>query len=110
MDFRFLPFHPDPPLDLVLQRTFFARGRIPYRSDKILPTGLIPVLFNLGKPHRLGKSPEPERNRSFDHSWLDGLQTTPTYNTPTDGTHVLGLLFEPIGFHALFEADMPSLK
>ncbi len=110
MDFQFISFEPDPTLDLVLQRSFLARGRIPYRSDKILPTGLIPVLFNLGNPHRLGKSPDPEENQSFSHSWVHGFQTTPSYNTPTDGTHVLGLLFEPVAFHALFAVDMPSLR
>lgn len=110
MDFQFVTFDPDPPLGLVLQRSFFARGNIPYRCDKILPTGLIPVLFNLGHPHRLGKSPEPGENAAFSHSWVEGLQTTPNYNAPTRGTHVLGLLFEPLGFHALFTADMPSLR
>ncbi|MEM8959839.1 MAG: helix-turn-helix domain-containing protein [Acidobacteriota bacterium] len=109
-DFHFQPFEPDPPLDLVLTQTFYARGRIPYRSDKILPTGLIPVLFNLGNPHRLGKAADPESNPSFAHGWVDGFQTTPTYHTPTDGTHVIGLLFEPVGFHALFDVDMATLR
>lgn len=108
--FSYQEFAPPTRLDLIVRRSFFAKGRIAYRSDKILPTGLIPVLFNAGRPHRLGKSPSAADNPSFAHSWIDGFQTTPTYNTPTDGTHVLGILFEPIGFHALFGTDMPTIR
>jgi len=110
VSFEFLPFAPGPDLEPILDGTFFARGRIPYRSDKILPTGLIPVLFTLGAPHRMGKSVDPALNEEFAHSWLEGLQTTPTFNTPTDGTHVIGLLFEPVGLHALFGVDMRTLR
>jgi len=109
MDFQFIPFEPPEVLGRFLRRSFFARGRIPYRSDKILPNGLAVAIFNLGQPHRLGKSAAPEDNPAFAHSWLHGLQTTPLFNTPGGETHVLGLLFEPIGFHALFGSDMRAL-
>lgn len=110
MDFQFDSFDPPRELSRCLRSSFFAKGRIRYRTDKILPTGLIPALFNLGRPHRVGKSPDPDENAVFSHSWVDGFQSTPTYHTPTEGTHVLGLLFEPIGFHALFGADMVAYK
>ncbi len=109
MDFRFLPFEPPPELKSYLRRSFFAQGRIGYRSDKILPNGLAVVIFNLGVPHHVGKSEDPLENPSFDHSWLQGMQTTPTFNTPGGETYVVGLLFEPIGFHALFGIDMRAL-
>ena len=110
MNFQFDSYDPPEDLRRYLRGSFFAKGRIPYRTEKILPTGQIAVLFNLGNPHRLGKSPDPERNDAFPHSWIDGFQTSPNYHTPIDGTHVLGLLFEPIGFHALFRADMVALR
>ena len=66
------------------------------------------LIFNLGAPHHLGKHPDPADNPLFGH-WVEGLQTTPNYHTPTDGTHVLGVLFEPVGFHALFGHAMPAL-
>lgn len=109
MSFEFLTFPTPTELRPYLKHSFFAKGRIPYRSDKILSNGMVAVIFNCGKPHRVGKSAVPEENASYAHSWLHGVQVTPLYNTPGGGTHVLGLLFEPIGFHALFGVDMRSL-
>ena len=109
MEFEFKPFPPPAALAPILRLSFFAQRRIAYRSDKILPNGLAVAVFNLGKPHRLGKSETVEDNPSFAHSWLHGVQTTPIFNTPEGETHVLGLLFEPIGFHALFGVDMRPL-
>lgn len=110
MEFQFNTFEASAQLGRILTSSFYAKGRIPYRTEKILPTGKIAVLFNIGKPHRLGRSPEPDQNPAFPHSWIDGMRTSPIYHTPTDGTHVLGLLFEPIGFHAIFGVDMVLLK
>jgi len=109
MDFTYRFFPPPPGLCRLMSGTFYACGRITYRYDKILPTGLVAALFNLGAPHRLGKSTAVGRNRRFAAGWLHGIQTTPVYNLPGDGTHVLGLLFEPVGFHSLFGIDMRGL-
>lgn len=106
--FQFLPFEPAPDVGHLLRQSFFARGHIGYRTEKILPTGQIALLFTLGHPHRLGKSSTPASNPAFAEAWVDGFQTTPTWHTPEDGTHVLGLLFEPPGFHALFGTDMAA--
>ena len=109
MAFQFKEYQPPPGLRPILRRSFFAKGRIAYRSDKILPNGLAVAVFNLGRPHRLGKSDRPEDNPRFAHSWMHGVQTTPIHNTPDGRTHVLGLLFEPIGLHALSGCDMSAL-
>lgn len=109
MAFRFKAIQPPPDLGHILRRSFFARGRIPYRSDKILPNGLAVAMFNLGRPHRLAKSDRPEDNESFAHSWLHGVQTTPLHNSPGGETHVLGLLFEPAGLQALLGRDTGEL-
>lgn len=109
MDFQFRPLDPPPELHGILRQSFFARGQIPYRSDKILPNGLAVAIFNAGHPHRLGKSADPAHNPAFAHSWLHGVQTTPVFNTPGDETHVLGLLFEPPGMARLFNLDMRQL-
>ncbi|MEX3007329.1 helix-turn-helix domain-containing protein [Hoeflea sp. TYP-13] len=110
MSFEFVEFQPPPALRQLLRSSFFARGQIPYRFDKILPNGLAVAIFTLGEPHRLGKSPDADTNPLFDHSWLHGIQTSPVYNMPLGETHVLGLLFEPLGLHALFGLDMRLLK
>lgn len=110
MRFRFDTHEPPHALRRLVRSSFFARGRIGYRTDKIIPTGLVALLFTAGNAHRVGKSPDPARNPGFAHSWIEGLQTTPNYHTPLDGTHVLGILFEPPGFHALFDVDMARLR
>lgn len=109
MDFDFIPFEPDAALRPFLRRSFHARGRIPYRFDKILPNGLAVAIFNKGASHQVGKCERPDSNPSFAHSWLHGVQTSPVFNAPGGETHVLGLLFEPIGLHALFGIDMSTL-
>ncbi len=106
MQFDFREFSPPDSLRPFLRRSFYARGQIPYRYDKILPNGLAVVIFTIGGPHRLGPLETVDRNPLFDHSWFHGVQTRPVYNRPLGETHVLGLLFEPIGFHALFDIDM----
>ena len=110
MGFRFETFTPPQALRRLVKYSFFAQGRIGYHTDKILPTGLVALLFTIGNAHRSGKSPDPQRNPRFTHSWIEGLQTTPNYHTPIDGTHVLGILFQPPGFRALFDVDMISLR
>ena len=106
MQFDFREFSPPDALRPFLRRSFYARGQIPYRYDKILPNGLAVVIFTIGGSHRLGPLETVDRNPLFDHSWFHGVQTRPVYNRPLGETHVLGLLFEPIGFHALFHIDM----
>ena len=107
--FRFERFDPPDRLRPFLRQTFFARGCIDYRADKILPNGLAVAVFNRGPAHRLGKAAEPSDNPAFEHSWLHGVQTTPLFNAPGGETHVVGLLFEPIGLHALFGIDLADL-
>ena len=107
MEFQFVPFEPPAALAPCLRRSFFARGRIGYRSDKILPNGLAAAVFTLGGPHRVG--PAAADNPSYAHGWLSGVQTAPLYNAPSGETHALGLVFEPIGLHALFGTDMRRL-
>ena len=92
-----------------LRSSFFARGQIPYRYDKILPKGLAVVIFTIGGPHRLGQTEAVDRNPLYDHGWFHGVQTRPVYNLPTGETNVLGLLFEPVGIHALFGIDMRDI-
>ncbi len=109
MQFQFIEYPPPDDLRPCLRRSFYARGQIPYRNDKILPNGLAVAVFTIGQPHRLGLSEIAEDNPLFDHSWFHGIHTRPVYNLPTGETHVLGLLFEPIGCHALFGTDMRPL-
>lgn len=105
-DFKYQEFEPGGSLRPFVSCTFLARGRIGYETEKILPTGQIAMIFSLGADHLLGKTPVAQ---TAHRSWLEGLQTTPVFHTPTDGTHVVGVLFTPLGFHALFGTNMSTL-
>ena len=117
MDLHYLSFEPPAALHGKLRATFYVRGRLPSPTDMVFPNGMTSLVFTVGPSHRLGKDPDPDRNPLFSEGWLTGLQTTPVFNTPagTDGeardgaVDAMGLLFEPLGLHALFGIDMGAL-
>ena len=100
-----------PPAELVglVRGAFFAEGTIPGGVDKVLPNGLVALVFNTGTPHRIGKSARPEDNPVFARSWFTAVQTTPLYNAVDGPIRAFGLLFEPPGAAALFGVDQVDL-
>lgn len=106
MDFLFTTREPGPELKDYVQQIFYARGRITYKYDKILPNGKVVLVINLGDPHKMGKDPEVENNPKCTLGWFSGTQITPVYNYPLNGTHVLGCLFDPLGFYRMFAINM----
>ena len=99
---------PAPPGSNTLFFTFYAKGRIDYGTDKILPTGHPTAVFTYGAPHKLSKSTNADTATSFEFGWVEGVGTTPTYHTPTDGTHVVGIAFRPQGLARLTGQDMST--
>lgn len=104
--FHYEEFEPPARLRPFLRATFFAEGQIHYPTDRILPNGLAVAIFNLSAPHLVGKRPDRTDWESFEQGWVHGVQTTPMFNTPTGRTRVLGMLFDPVGLHALTGADI----
>lgn len=99
---------PAPQNSCTLLFTFYAKGRIDYGTDKILPTGHPTAVFTYGAPHELSKSPDRQSCVSFNFGWVEGVGTIPTYHTPTDGTHVVGIAFKPHGLSRLTGQDMST--
>ncbi|WP_029042724.1 helix-turn-helix domain-containing protein [Cucumibacter marinus] len=104
--FHYEEFEPPAPLRPFLRATFFAEGQIHYPTDRILPNGLAVAIFNLSAPHLVGKRPDRSDWESFERDWVHGVQTTPMFNTPTGRTRVVGMLFDPVGLHALTGKDI----
>ena len=109
MEFDFRPFAPPGRMRHLIEGTFFAEGRIPYPTDRILPNGLAVLIVNLSRPHHVGKRADWRANPRFDRAWIQGVQTSPIFNTPTGRTRVLGVLFRPAGLHALSGRPMAEL-
>ena len=78
-DFSFQPFEVEESFRQILNLNYYAKRHIGYRPKKILPTGQIPLLLQLGAPHRLRKASKSEENPAFNEGWIDGFQTTPTW-------------------------------
>ena len=72
---------PAPPLSDYVESLWYARGRIDYGSEAILPTGNAVLLVNLGSPHRCqpGRETTPHLARE---AWLCGVQTGAMINEP----------------------------
>ncbi len=92
--FRYTPF-PSGPAHRHVAYSFAAKGHIGYRTDKILPTGLVVAIMSFGAGHRLGPDPVPEHNPIFENAWVQGNWTRPLYHTPMNGTGVVGLAIPP---------------
>ena len=81
-DFSFQPFEVEESFRQILNLNYYAKGHIGYRTEKILPTGQVPLLLQLGAPHRLRKASKSEENPAFNEGWIDGFQTAPTWQAP----------------------------
>lgn len=95
MSFDFLTHHPVTPLQPYVQTIWYARGQVPYRRERILPTGTIVLLINLGAPFRLTVGAGPGAVRVQADSWVCGLQSRFMVNQPLGETHMVGVTFRP---------------
>ena len=84
--------------------------RVPYKREKILPTGTIELMINFGSPHRLI---DKRNETSFDlmqHSWVAGFQTEYLINEPVAETCMLGVRFKPGGAYPFFDFPIDELS
>lgn len=94
--FQFQRHTPSPPLDRLVSSLWYARGRIDYGSERILPTGSAVLLINLGSPFRTRTRADRMMTLNTD-SWLVGAQTGFLVSEPTAETHMMGVSFHPWG-------------
>jgi AraC-like DNA-binding protein len=100
--------HPSPPLDQHIICLWYTDLRIPYRWEKILPTGTLELIINFGAPFRLYDRNDLTRYALQTESWLVGLHTTYLINEPVAETHMIGVRFRPGGAAAFFR--LPALE
>ncbi|MCB9751865.1 MAG: helix-turn-helix transcriptional regulator [Myxococcales bacterium] len=96
--FEFLRLRPRGPLARFVSSLWFARGRIHYQRDAILPGGHLTLILNLGAPHRTFDPRAPQelaRSRLRTDAWLCGQQRGPILSEPTAETHMVGAFFHP---------------
>lgn len=108
--FEWLTVAPAPPLSRHVESVWFARGRIPYRRERIAPTGSTVAVFVLGDP--ILETPDNGRGSTFlaEQGFLIGPHTGPVINEPTGETHAVGVVTTPIGCPAVFGIGPSTIR
>ena len=94
---------PRPQLAPFIRSLTYARGRIDYRHDRILPNGDAVLMVNLGDPH------ESRPGGVMKDAWVCGVQHGPLLNRPCGETHVIAVAFRPAGAHAFLQLPLSEL-
>jgi AraC-like DNA-binding protein len=108
-DFDFQARKPCAALAPFVRQHWYARGRIDYRRDHILPNGCAVLLINLGDPHLVAPAVGSGPADIHRDAWLCGVQTRALVNEPLGETHVVGVTFAPAGASAFFRPPMSAL-
>lgn len=94
---RFIPALPPADLAADVIVCWQLYGRTAYRAERVLPNGVVELIFNLGGPQLVVDETSPGRDRVFRDAWVAGLQQGPlTIGAVTD-TRLLGIRFSPLG-------------
>ena len=110
MDFVYQHRQPSPPLDRYIESIWYARGQIPYRRERIAPTGSTVAVLVLGAP--IIATSEDGRGVPLvaDSGFLIGPHDQPTMNEPTAETHAMGIISTPVGCRTTFDVAPASLR
>ncbi|MGI9410906.1 MAG: DUF6597 domain-containing transcriptional factor, partial [Hyphomicrobiaceae bacterium] len=110
MRFDFRKRCPEQPLGRMVAALWYARGQIPYRRERIAPTGSTVALFIFGPPivqiPNNGQA-DPVRGR---RGILVGPHDRPAINQPTGETFALGIVTTPVGCEPLFGVPPSELR
>lgn len=110
MEFEFVARRPSGALEPFTESVWFARGRIPYRRERIAPTGSTVAVLVLGSP--IVQTPRNGDGPAFvaAEGWLAGPHDQPVINAPTAETLAVGVVSSPVGCRALFGVDPAPLR
>lgn len=110
MEFEFETRRPGPPLEPFVESVWFARGHIPYRQERIGPTGSTVAVVVLGSP--IVQTPRNGAGTPYvaTEGWLAGPHDGPVINAPTAETLAVGIVTTPVGCRALFGVDPSPLR
>lgn len=108
-DFDFRPRVPAGPLGRAVAAIWYARGRIPYRRERIAPTGSSVAVIVLGDP--IIETTLGARGGSVvaERGFLIGPHDRPVINEPTGETFAVGIVTTPVGCRAAFGVAPASI-
>lgn len=108
-DFDFRSRIPTGPLDRAVASIWYARGRVPYRRERIAPTGSSVAVIVLGDP--IIETAVGARGGSVvaDRGFFIGPHDRPVINEPTGETFAVGVVTTPVGCAAVFDVAPGSV-
>ncbi len=96
---------PDGDLGRAVASAWYARGTIPYRRERVAPTGSTVGVIVLGDPIlETAGGPRAQPLRA-DHGFLIGSHDRPVINEPTGETFARGIVTTPVGARAALGVD-----
>lgn len=102
-----MPRRPGPPLARFVDALFYARGRIEYRREHILPTGGTTLLIVLGDA--IAQTPGAGGEHRSRTGFVAGLQNAALGNRPLGETHVCGVSFRTGGAYPFLGVPQSEL-
>lgn len=108
--FEFITRTPSGALRRFVASLWYAKGTIPYRRERIAPTGSTVAIVVLGDPIR--QIPDDGRGPAF--ATADGLVTgphdRPVINEPLGETHAIGIVTTTVGCEAVFGQGPATIR
>jgi AraC-like DNA-binding protein len=108
VDFSFVERRPAGRLGRYVASVWHASGQIPYRRERIAPTGSTVAGIVLGPP--ILQTPAGGTQFAADTGFLIGPHDRPLTNEPTGRTDVVGVVTTPIGCRAVFRVEPTVIR
>ena len=103
----FIPYFPKYPLSKYVKMIWYHNATISYGRERILPTGTIEVIINLGSPTQVFLENDIQVNKDF---WVCGMHTGSILHQPVAETHMMGVSFKPFGALPFLNVPLSELK
>lgn len=96
-EFDYFTREPGPPLGDYVESIWYARGTVPYKREKIAPTGSTVAVFVLGDP--IIETADDGRGEAVraERGFLIWPHDRPVINEPTGETFAVGVVCTPVG-------------
>lgn len=109
-DFDFRSVRPDGLLGRFVESLWYARGRVPYRQERVAPTGSTVGILVLGDP--IIQTPDDGRGAPVvgQEGLLVGPHDRPIVNEPSGETHAIGIVTTPVGCESIFGVTPSSIR
>lgn len=105
-----------PPLDLAADVDLFweSGGFVGYGFEKLVPRGLVDVIFNLAGPQAMFADENRAAAQVFKRAWISGLFDRPlfvgpAYDAGVMGTHLVSVSITPWAVRSLFGLEAYEL-